>query len=189
MLAAAASSNAASISLDGLLEQLALDSDEITLAYRQVQSSKLLREPTITSGEITIRRNGTIQQRWQGEDGVYRLAIDGDRAHLTNPDGERRFGLTRRPGLAAMVASLRAITRGDAAALRERFQVSLGGDASEWRLELTARGATTPSTAGQPGHQEREKPPRLTFKGAEAIERIHLRGDGRETEIIMEDTP
>lgn len=187
-LVATPTASAAAISLEALMDQLALDSAEVTLGYRQIQRSRLLSEPTTTPGRITIHRNGRIRQQWQGEDGTYRLAVDGDRAHLMTPDSERRFGLGRRPRLAALIAALRAITSGDANGLRERFDVSLEGDESQWRLKLSASDGMR-ATPGQLGHEARAEPATLILTGGSGIQRIRLTGDGRDTEIIVEDAP
>lgn len=182
----ATTANASSLSLEGVINRLALETDEITLAYRQVQRSTLLAEPTTSPGRITIHQDGRIDQRWESADGVYRLSIVGDRARLVTPERERRFGLAQRPRLAAMVTALRAITQGDPEALRDRFEVAVEGNANDWQLRLTARGRS-PSTRSQGRRQNRSKTASVTIRGGDAIERLGLHGPGRQTEIIIEE--
>ena len=77
-----------------------------------------------------------------------RAVVEGDRMSVFDADGNEKatFDLGERPGLKASFDAVRALLKGDAAALREGFEVTLspggGADAAgAWAMRLAPRGA------------------------------------------------
>jgi len=137
----------------------------------------------VTPGRIAIARDGTIHQSWDGEDGVYELTVRGHEAKLTTPERERQFRLANRPRLQALVTALRAVASADTATLRDHFEVAVTGNASNWQLELVLDRQGT-----QVGKQP-QRDSQLILTGGNQLERIRLKGEGPDTEIIIDGPP
>lgn len=156
---------------------------ERPLAYRQERVSGLLAEPVITHGEITYRYPGYLRKTTRGADGGRLLMIEQGRVRLQGPEGSRRRALEDMPALQALMHTLDAVARGDAAALRQDYRTRLTGGPDDWVLMLTV--AADRGGGAGPG---RADDTRLWLKGGERIERIRLDSDafGRVTITLGE---
>lgn len=120
---------------DALIARLARPAPA-TIAFTEVRFSKLLREPLIVSGELGYSGSTSLDRRVTTP---YRehTAIRGESVKVER-EGEkpRTFALKHAPELRGLLSGFSALLSGDAAALRQTFNVTLAGDAATWTLEL-----------------------------------------------------
>ena len=121
---------------DALIARLAKPAPA-TVAFTEVRFSKLLREPLIVSGNLgyssptSLDRNVTAPYNEQ-------TSIRGESVKVQR-DGEkpRSFALKHAPELRGLLSGFSALLSGDAASLRQNFNVTLTGTDSAWKLALT----------------------------------------------------
>lgn len=126
--------------VDVLLRQLVRPApDEVP--FVEVRFSPLLEAPVVASGKLEYLAPGRLARHVVDpfrEDTL----IDGDEVVLSREgERERRFSLRRAPELRGLLSSFSAILSGDAAALREAFDLSLapGAASGSWTLRLSPR--------------------------------------------------
>jgi len=139
-LVLASTGRAAADEVDALLGSLARPApDEVP--FVEVRFSPLLDAPVVASGRLEYLAPGRLARHVVDP---YRedTLIDGDQVVLEREgEKERRFSLRRAPELRGLLSSFSAILSGDAAALRESFELSLlpGAAAGRWTLRLAPR--------------------------------------------------
>ena len=117
--------------------------------YTEVRFVHLLKKPLVLHGELDYGGAGKLGKSVTAP---YRetLHVDGDAVTLAREgNGERHFPLDRAPELHALLAGFSALLGGDAAALRQHFEVALAQDGAHWTLTLT------PTEAGLAKHLKR----------------------------------
>lgn len=121
---------------DALIARLARPAPA-TVSFIEVRFSKLLRAPLIVAGDLGYSGPDSLDRRVTTP---YRehTAIRGESVKVER-EGEqpRSFALKHAPELRGLLAGFTAMLSGDAAALRETFNVTLSGDEESWVLDLT----------------------------------------------------
>jgi hypothetical protein len=117
--------------------------------YTEVRFVHLLKKPLVLHGELDY---GGVGKLGKSVTTPYRetLTVNGDAVTVARQgNGERHFPLDRAPELKALLAGFSALLGGDAAALKQHFNVALTQDGAHWTLTLT------PSEAGLAKHLRR----------------------------------
>lgn len=121
---------------DALIARLAKPAPA-TISFTEVRFSKLLRAPLIVSGDLGYSGPDSLDRRVTTP---YRehTAIRGESVKVER-DGEkpRSFALKHAPELRGLLSGFSAMLSGDAASLRQTFDVALTGDDDAWHLKLT----------------------------------------------------
>lgn len=121
---------------DALIARLARP-EPATISFTEVRFSKLLRAPLIVSGDLGYSGPDSLDRRVTTP---YRehTAIRGESVKVER-EGEkpRSFALKHAPELRGLLSGFSAMLSGDAASLRQTFNVTLTGDDDSWQLELT----------------------------------------------------
>lgn len=121
---------------DALIARLARPAPA-TISFTEVRFSKLLRAPLIVSGDLGYSGPDSLDRRVTTP---YRehTAIRGESVKVER-DGEkpRSFALKHAPELRGLLSGFSAMLSGDAASLRQTFNVELSGDDDSWQLKLT----------------------------------------------------
>jgi hypothetical protein len=122
--------------VDALIARLARPAPA-TISFTEVRFSKLLRAPLIVSGDLGYSGPDSLDRRVTTP---YRehTAIRGESVKVER-DGEkpRSFALKHAPELRGLLSGFSAMLSGDAASLRQTFNVELSGDDDSWQLKLT----------------------------------------------------
>ncbi len=135
MASACQSANAADADLNDLMKLLAA-APATEVAFTEKKFSSLLAEPVISSGKLLYRRPDIVEKNIElPRKESYRFA--GDALVLVRNGTERKIALSSQPLLAAFAASLRGVLGGDLVVLRNFYQLSLQGELTSWRLDLT----------------------------------------------------
>lgn len=118
------------------LMQLLAATPTAEVSFIEKKYSSLLSEPVVSSGKLRYRRPDIVEKNIElPRKEQYRFV--GDDLLLVRSGTEKRIRLSSQPLLLAFAASLRGVLGGDLALLRTHYQLSLVGDQSSWRLELT----------------------------------------------------
>lgn len=126
--------------LDELASCLAVDS-RLEVAFRQERLIASVNETLTSHGRMIYEPPGRlilVQEEPRRE----RAEIDGARMSVQDGDGNEvaSFDLSERPGLKLTFDGIRGLLAGDAAALRQAFEVRLDGAEADWRMTLKPRG-------------------------------------------------
>ena len=97
----------------------------------------ILNAPLESSGTLVYTAPGRLEKHTLSPR-QESLTLDGDTLLIENKEtGQRRqVALEEQPVVGAFVESIRATLAGDLQTLSRFYEVSLGGDASRWRLRL-----------------------------------------------------
>lgn len=121
---------------DALITRLAKPAPA-TVSFTEVRFSKLLRAPLIVSGDLGYSGPDSLDRRVTTP---YRehTSIRGESVKVER-DGEktRSFALKHAPELRGLLSGFSAMLSGDAAALRQTFNVAMSGNDDAWQLKLT----------------------------------------------------
>ena len=131
---------AAALTLDELMRELRTVAERHA-TFEETKQIALLNGPLVRRGTLDYGAPGRLQMRVESPY-FERLDIAGDELTIERRSGVSRVTLSSQPALAAWVESLRATLAGDGAALQARFEVTLGGNLAEWRLDLVPREPT-----------------------------------------------
>ncbi|MBK1670799.1 hypothetical protein CKO28_22540, partial [Rhodovibrio sodomensis] len=114
--------------LDRLTACLAKDG-RVEVAFREERLITSVDEMLESRGRLIYEPPGRLEKIVE-EPRRERAVIVGDRMSVFDADGNEvaTFDLSQRPGLQASFAAVRALLKGDAAALTERFEVALSAD-------------------------------------------------------------
>jgi len=104
--------------------------------FVETRHSALLKEPLVLRGTLTYRRPASLEKRVE-QPYEERVAIDGDVLLVENRRGRKlKTSVSGSPGIAALVAGIRATRAGDLAALERHFEVKVTGRAERWSMAL-----------------------------------------------------
>jgi len=121
---------------DALIGRLARPAPA-TISFTEVRFSKLLRAPLIVSGDLGYSGPESLDRRVTAP---YREStlIRGESVKVER-DGEkpRSFALKHAPELRGLLSGFSAMLSGDAASLRQTFDVEMTGNDDAWTLRLT----------------------------------------------------
>ncbi len=106
------------------------------VAFTERRSNELLSEPMVLEGHVTLQDDGTLV-RVVERPFEETATINGDQASISRDGRVRRIDLHRHRRAGAYLETLYALLRGDAAALKERFDMQVAGDRADWQLLLT----------------------------------------------------
>ena len=131
--------------LDALSACLAKDG-RVEVAFREERLVTSVDEMLESTGRLIYeppQRLEKIVEQPRKE----RAVVEGDRMSVFDAEGNEvaTFDLAERPGLKASFDAVRALLKGDAAALEERFEVALSADADgsqagAWDMRLSPKG-------------------------------------------------
>ncbi len=135
LLTAAGITHAQSLDLPRLMQLLAaVPAAEV--AFTEKKFSSLLSTPVVSSGKLVYRRPDIVEKNIESpRKESYRFA--GEELVMVREGKERRIPLSSQPLLAAFAASLRGVLGGDIVLLHKHYELSLQGDESSWRLDMT----------------------------------------------------
>ncbi len=99
-----------------------------------------LDRPIVTRGTLAWRAPDRLEKRTI-EPSPELFVIEGDRLTIERPQRGLResIALDAAPEIRPLVEALRATLAGDAATLRQFHEVSVSGDAAQWRITLVPR--------------------------------------------------
>ena len=118
------------------LMQLLAATPTAEVSFIEKKYSSLLSEPVVSSGKLRYRRPDIVEKNIELPR-KEQYCFVGDELLLVRIGAEKRIRLSSQPLLLAFAASLRGVLGGDLALLRAHYQLSLTGDQSSWRLDLT----------------------------------------------------
>ena len=135
LLTAMGATHAQSLDLPRLMQLLAaVPAAEV--AFTEKKFSSLLSAPVVSSGKLLYRRPDIVEKNIETpRKESYRFT--GDELVMTRDGKERRIPLSSQPLLAAFAASLRGVLGGDIVLLRKHYELSMQGDESSWRIDMT----------------------------------------------------
>ena len=140
--------------VDALLAALAREPPQ-TIAFLEVRSSPLLARELSLEGSLEYLGPGKLS-RVVSAPYAEQTIIDGDAVRIRRGNrAERRFSLSRAPGLGGFLAGLAAILSGDRGTLEHEFEISMAGAAQDWQLTLVPR-----------SHELRERVGSIRLRGA-----------------------
>jgi hypothetical protein len=107
-----------------------------TIGFIEVRYSRLLKQPTIVSGQLSFLGNGHFdrvvekpyRERTEINNESVRVAREGE--------NDRSFALERAPELRTMLQAFAALLDGDRALIERDFRLTTLGDSQAWSLEL-----------------------------------------------------
>ena len=135
LLTAVGIARAQSLELPRLMQLLAA-APTAEVAFTEKKFSTLLSAPVVSSGKLVYRRPDIVEKNVETpRKESYRFI--GAELVLTRDGKERRIALSSQPLLAAFAASLRGVLGGDIVLLRKHYKLSLQGDESSWRIDMT----------------------------------------------------
>lgn len=110
---------------------------EKVIAYTETRHSSFLKEPLVSTGELRFRPPDTLE-RTVKTPFAERYVIEGDRMTIERPGGgpPRTLSLASQPLLANLVATIRALLRGDLRTLERLYRIELTGGPDGWALTL-----------------------------------------------------
>ena len=134
--ACAAGARAAPFTVGELMNSLAANPERV-IAYSETRHSSLLKEPLVSTGELRFRPPDTLE-RTVKTPFAERYVIEGDRMTIERPGGgpPRTLSLASQPLLANLVATIRALLRGDLQTLERLYRIELAGSPDGWALTL-----------------------------------------------------
>ena len=97
-----------------------------------------LQQPLRSSGTLSFEPPDRLTRRTL-EPRVDEMVGEGNRVTLTRGDRSRTLAIDSAPEVAGLIEALRATLGGNAALLRQYFQITLVGGAPNWSLELRPR--------------------------------------------------
>jgi hypothetical protein len=107
-----------------------------TIEFIEVRYSRLLKQPTIVSGQLGFLGNGHFD-RVVANPYRERTEINNESVRVTREgENDRSFALSRAPELRAMLQAFSALLGGDLAVIEQDFRLTTLGDTQDWTLEL-----------------------------------------------------
>jgi len=139
LLCAAGIARATPPSLDALLKHAAVTgAGEVPFEEKKFVGA--VTEPLVTRGVLQFEPPDRLIKRTETPARETAI-VDKDNLRILNADGVETMsvGFWVDPDLRLIFDSLRAVLRGDAAALRDLFETTLTGDANDWTLTLVPK--------------------------------------------------
>jgi outer membrane lipoprotein-sorting protein len=139
LLCGADIARAAPPSLDALLQRAALKgAGEVPFEEKKFVGA--VTEPLVTRGVLRFEPPDRLIKKTQTPARETAI-VDKDNLRILDADGVETMsmGFWVDPDLRLIFDSLRAVLRGDAAALRKLFETTVTGDASDWTLTLVPK--------------------------------------------------
>lgn len=123
------------LAIGELMRRLAaIESSSAT--FVETRHSALLKEPLVLRGTLTYRRPDSLERRVE-QPYEERVSLEGDVLIIENRRGRKlKTSVSGSPGIAALVAGIRATRAGDLAALERHFEVKVAGRAERWSMTL-----------------------------------------------------
>lgn len=112
----------------------AMPAEEVS--FTEKKYSNLLATPVVSSGKLVFRRPDVVEKNIEAPR-KERYRFSGDQLLLVRNGTEKKIALSSQPLLSAFAASLRGVLGGNLVLLREHYRLSLQGDDSSWRLDMT----------------------------------------------------
>lgn len=108
--------------------------------FVETRYSSLLKSPLVSSGTLSYRRPGLLEQHVQFPRDE-RFVLQGDHLTIENASGTKTVALRagEATGVGALIEGIRAARAGDLAALKRSFDVNVSGTRSSWQLQLLPR--------------------------------------------------
>jgi hypothetical protein len=144
--ASASEPAAASSSAQALIASLGQPAPAHT-AFAEARFLKLLDRPLVVSGELSWLGGDKLQRRVDHPRQETATIADGEVTQQREGKRPRHFSLKRAPQLQVLLDSFVALLSGDAARLRQAFEIHQSGDAGgAWTLTLVPRDARVAKT-------------------------------------------
>jgi hypothetical protein len=107
-----------------------------TIEFMEVRYSRLLKQPTIVSGQLSFLGNDQFD-RVVEKPYRERTEISNESVRVSREgENDRSFALGRAPELRTMLQAYSALLGGDRALIERDFRLSTLGDSQAWTLEL-----------------------------------------------------
>lgn len=148
-------------------------------AFVERKHLALLDAPVASSGVLRYAAPDRLEKITR-EPVAEAMRLEGDMLVLEREGRTRSAPAAQFPGVAALVASLRDILAGDAAALERRFKVTVQGDAGRWQVDLLPSDSDLAALVS-----------RVTLRGREdRLEEIEtLQADGDRSVMALTEQP
>jgi hypothetical protein len=119
------------------LMQLLGSAERASARYVETRHSALLTAPLISRGTLLYERPDRLEKHVSFPYDE-RIVLERGQMSIDNRTRGRKMliTITRAPGIAGLVESIRATRAGDLGALERFFEVEVGGNRDEWRLRL-----------------------------------------------------
>jgi hypothetical protein len=116
---------------------------ENTVAFQEATYSSLLTEPLMASGELKFVPPDRLEKVITSPSRE-RYVVEGDRVTFESERKgvERTISLEEYPALRSFVEAFRSSLNGDAARLRQAYEITLDGSPGKWTLLLRPRDPT-----------------------------------------------
>jgi outer membrane lipoprotein-sorting protein len=137
LLAAAAGAEPSAPSFEAVMDRFAR-SRGVEASFREEKSLPLLVEPLVSEGVLYYAPPGRMV-RFTHSPEATSLLLDGDRLRMQDSLGVEEIDLSSHPEARQFVDQLRVLFRGDADALRERYEIDFAWRGGPWSLRLTPR--------------------------------------------------
>lgn len=126
--------NAASWDMDQLMQSLA-SIDASQASFVETKSIAMLDKPVESSGLLFYRAPSRLEKRTL-KPKAESMLLDLDTLTIEQRGKKRNLSLQRYPEIAAFIDSIRGTLAGDRKALERSYQLTLSGDAQQWRLSM-----------------------------------------------------
>jgi outer membrane lipoprotein-sorting protein len=122
------------------LMALLASAESATARFVEVRESVLLKAPLVSSGTLAYQRPDRMVKHTL-EPQEERIVLDKGRLTIENRTLGRTTvaSLSKSPGVAALVESIRATRAGDLAVLERHYEVRVSGAREDWRIVLVPR--------------------------------------------------
>lgn len=120
--------------IDQLMQSLA-SVQSAHASFSETKSIAILDKPVISTGELFYTAPDWLEKRTLSPKAETML-LDKDQLTVVQRGKKRVLSLQRYPEVAALIDSVRGTLAGDRTALERAYQLSIGGDAQNWRLQL-----------------------------------------------------
>ncbi|MGA8259603.1 MAG: LolA-related protein [Arenicellales bacterium] len=134
LMAISVTAHAAGWDIERLMHDLAqVRSDHAS--FIEKKSIAMLEKPVVSSGELFYIAPDHLEKRTL-KPKPESMVLDGETLVIEHGHKKRRLELQDHPQLAAFIDSIRDTLAGDRRALEHHYQLSLGGTADYWTLQL-----------------------------------------------------
>lgn len=137
-LAAASGSQRPDPDFDAVMAHFAR-SRGVEAHFREEKSLPLLVDPLVSEGVLYYAPPGRLVRFTRSPEATS-LLLDGDRLRIEDSLGVEELDLSAQPEARQFVDQLRVLFRGDADALRERYQIDFQWLGGPWSLRLVPKG-------------------------------------------------
>lgn len=138
LLAAGAQAEPSAPSFDSVMAHFAR-SHGVEARFREEKSLPLLVDPLVSEGVLYYAPPGRMLRVTHAPEQTS-LLLDGDRLRMQDSLGVEELDLASHPEARQFVDQLRVLFRGDADALRERYEIDFEWRGGPWSLRLTPKG-------------------------------------------------